>query len=221
MAAYAESRGVLGQRQLLRCRHLSQNQEVSQRKRNKLLAGTIDREQDVPVTAPFPASIGDEIANCAPAIFSWNGVAPCSDAVSSTFYPFRIALRRKRNVGVRRPRSCRPAPSGMNSNGRRDRPRPPRTWTSGCARPVCNPRNEEGIVRSVADYLERAAEFEALAAKTDVEVLRKRYGDSRVLSSAGKRAGMADRNGGSGKRAADRRSSLLTGAVAARHRRRA
>lgn len=32
-------------------------------------------------------------------------------------------------------------------------------------------------MRSVADYLERAAEFEALAAKTDVEVLRKRYGD--------------------------------------------
>jgi hypothetical protein len=32
-------------------------------------------------------------------------------------------------------------------------------------------------VRSVADYLERAAEFEALAAATDVDVLKKRYDD--------------------------------------------
>jgi hypothetical protein len=32
-------------------------------------------------------------------------------------------------------------------------------------------------VRSVAEYLERAAEFEALAATATVDVLRKRYGD--------------------------------------------
>ena len=32
-------------------------------------------------------------------------------------------------------------------------------------------------MRSVADYLQRAAEFEALAATTDIEVLRKRYRD--------------------------------------------
>ena len=32
-------------------------------------------------------------------------------------------------------------------------------------------------MRSVADYLERAAEFEALAAKTDIEILQKRYSD--------------------------------------------
>ena len=32
-------------------------------------------------------------------------------------------------------------------------------------------------MRSVAEYLERAAEFEALAATATVEVLRKRYGD--------------------------------------------
>jgi hypothetical protein len=32
-------------------------------------------------------------------------------------------------------------------------------------------------VRSIADYLQRAAEFEALAATTDVELLRKRYAD--------------------------------------------
>jgi hypothetical protein len=32
-------------------------------------------------------------------------------------------------------------------------------------------------VRSVAEYLERAAEFEALAASATVDVLRKRYDD--------------------------------------------
>jgi hypothetical protein len=32
-------------------------------------------------------------------------------------------------------------------------------------------------MRSVAEYLERAAEFEALAATATVDVLRKRYGD--------------------------------------------
>jgi hypothetical protein len=32
-------------------------------------------------------------------------------------------------------------------------------------------------VRSVAEYLEKAAEFEALAATATVDVLRKRYGD--------------------------------------------
>ena len=32
-------------------------------------------------------------------------------------------------------------------------------------------------MRSVADYLQRAAEFEALAATTDVDALRKRYGN--------------------------------------------
>ena len=32
-------------------------------------------------------------------------------------------------------------------------------------------------MRSVSDYLKRAAEFEALAATTDVDALRKRYGD--------------------------------------------
>jgi hypothetical protein len=32
-------------------------------------------------------------------------------------------------------------------------------------------------VRSVAEYLDRAAEFEALAATASVEVLKKRYGD--------------------------------------------
>jgi hypothetical protein len=32
-------------------------------------------------------------------------------------------------------------------------------------------------VRSVSDYLKRAAEFEALAAATDGDTLRKRYGD--------------------------------------------
>jgi hypothetical protein len=32
-------------------------------------------------------------------------------------------------------------------------------------------------MRSVAEYLERAAEFEALAASAIVDVLRKRYGD--------------------------------------------
>jgi hypothetical protein len=32
-------------------------------------------------------------------------------------------------------------------------------------------------VRSVAEYLERAAEFEALAATATVDVLRMRYGD--------------------------------------------
>jgi hypothetical protein len=32
-------------------------------------------------------------------------------------------------------------------------------------------------VRSVADYLERAAEFEALAAATSIEALKKRYAD--------------------------------------------
>lgn len=33
------------------------------------------------------------------------------------------------------------------------------------------------MVRSVVDYLQRAAEFEALAATTDVDELRKRYRD--------------------------------------------
>ena len=32
-------------------------------------------------------------------------------------------------------------------------------------------------MRSVAEYLERAAEFEALAATATVDVLKKRYGD--------------------------------------------
>jgi hypothetical protein len=32
-------------------------------------------------------------------------------------------------------------------------------------------------MRSVAEYLERAAEFEALAATATVDLLRKRYGD--------------------------------------------
>jgi len=32
-------------------------------------------------------------------------------------------------------------------------------------------------VRSIAEYLERAAEFEKMAASTTVEVLRKRYAD--------------------------------------------
>jgi hypothetical protein len=32
-------------------------------------------------------------------------------------------------------------------------------------------------VRSVAEYLERAAEFEQMAASTSVDVLRKRYSD--------------------------------------------
>lgn len=32
-------------------------------------------------------------------------------------------------------------------------------------------------MRSIADYLQRAAEFEALAAATDADVLQKRYGD--------------------------------------------
>ena len=32
-------------------------------------------------------------------------------------------------------------------------------------------------MRSVADYLEKAAEFEALAAAADIDVLKKRYGD--------------------------------------------
>jgi hypothetical protein len=32
-------------------------------------------------------------------------------------------------------------------------------------------------VRSIAEYLERAAEFEELAAKATIDVLRKRYGD--------------------------------------------
>jgi hypothetical protein len=39
------------------------------------------------------------------------------------------------------------------------------------------PRNDEDGVRSVAEYLERAAEFEALAGTATVDVLRKRYGD--------------------------------------------
>jgi hypothetical protein len=48
---------------------------------------------------------------------------------------------------------------------------------SGCSLRVCDPRNDEDGVRSVAEYLEKAAEFEALAAKATVDVLRKRYGD--------------------------------------------
>jgi hypothetical protein len=34
-----------------------------------------------------------------------------------------------------------------------------------------------GKVRSAANYLEKAAEFEALAAAADVDVLKKRYAD--------------------------------------------
>jgi hypothetical protein len=43
--------------------------------------------------------------------------------------------------------------------------------------PVFNHQNSAGEVRSVAEYLKMAAEFEALAAAAPVDVLRKRYDD--------------------------------------------
>lgn len=44
------------------------------------------------------------------------------------------------------------------------------------ARPAI-PELSEHKLRSVAEYLERAAEFEVMAASTGVDVLRKRYAD--------------------------------------------
>jgi hypothetical protein len=49
--------------------------------------------------------------------------------------------------------------------------------TAALKSPGLQPRNDEGKVRSVAEYQDKAAEFEALAASTSVDVLRKRYAD--------------------------------------------
>jgi hypothetical protein len=47
----------------------------------------------------------------------------------------------------------------------------------GWGRLVCDPQNSEGSVRSVTEYLQKAVEFEALAAEASIEPLKKRYDD--------------------------------------------
>jgi hypothetical protein len=48
---------------------------------------------------------------------------------------------------------------------------------NGWGRLVSDPQNSEGSVRSVTEYLQKAVEFEALAAEASIEPLKKRYDD--------------------------------------------